>query len=196
MTPENLVRRLIKTIKRLKIELEPEDIEFILNDRRCLINYNIPLEENILLYVSRKDISDIEKDEVSMMFSKTIFNNDSYTDNFIDIIKLILESKYINKNLNIIIINNLINVAYSLSRIHSGTSGYNNPYSNRGNRILSFIYKYNTIRLAYSNMDNGCKSTTEMSVLNLIRKNNYYTYRSREDSMYLYFSMEDTIYKE
>lgn len=45
MTPENLVRRLIKTIKRLKIELEPEDIEFILNDRRCLINYNIPLEE-------------------------------------------------------------------------------------------------------------------------------------------------------
>ena len=79
MTPENLVRRLIKTIKRLKIELEPEDIEFILNDRRCLINYNIPLEENILLYVSRKDISDIEKDEVSMMFSETIFNNDSYT---------------------------------------------------------------------------------------------------------------------
>lgn len=196
MTPENLVRRLIKTIKRLKIELEPEDIEFILNDRRCLINYNIPLEENILLYVSRKDISDIEKDEVSMMFSETIFNNDSYTDNFIDVIKLILESKYINKNLNIIIINNLINVAYSLSRIHSGTSGYNNTYSNRGNRILSFIYKYNTIRLAYSNMDNGCKSTTEMSVLNLIRKNNYYTYRSREDSMYLYFSMEDTIYKE
>ena len=196
MTPENLVRRLIKTIKRLKIELEPEDIEFILNYRRCLINYNIPLEENILLYVSRKDISDIEKDEVSMMFSETIFNNDSYTDNFIDVIKLILESKYINKNLNIIIINNLINVAYSLSRIHSGTSGYNNTYSNRGNRILSFIYKYNTIRLAYSNMDNGCKSTTEMSVLNLIRKNNYYTYRSREDSMYLYFSMEDTIYKE
>jgi macrodomain Ter protein organizer (MatP/YcbG family) len=84
MTPEDLVRRLIKTIKRLKIELKPEDIEFILNDRKCLINYNIPLEENILLYVSRKDISDIEKDEVSMMFSETIFNNDSYTDNFID----------------------------------------------------------------------------------------------------------------
>lgn len=196
MTPEDLVRRLIKTIKRLGIKMKPDDIKCVLGDREYLIDYRIPLEENILIYVSRKEIYYREKDEISMRFSKIIFNTDNYKENLIMVIRCILRSKFINKNLSFMIKNNFINTAYALSRTQSRTFGYNNPVAYKGNILLSLIYRYNSIRLAYDNMDDVLKSSTELSVLSLIRKNYHYSSECEDDFMYLYFSMEDTIYKE